>query len=126
MSDNELLKLTYEAYGFRLHSMSSKVLYHADYGTSMKLDDWNPLRDDAQAMWLVERLRLNICTPYKQDANPGWEVFNDGVEGVGGTEGQVIVVNAFLNRAIVECAAKLQLQSSISKQRQSGDEEAND
>jgi hypothetical protein len=96
MSDNELLKLAYEAYGFRLHSMSSAVLYHQDFGTSIRLDQWNPLIDDMQAFHLIQRLSLHI------DQRPGKQI------SVQDPHFEHIVYGTDLNRAVVECAAKIQ------------------
>jgi hypothetical protein len=66
-----------------------------------KGDDFDPLHDDAQAMALVKKFELTIIRLYSQD-DPTWLVSTPGW------------VNKFeskhsdLNRAIVECVAKMQ------------------
>lgn len=97
MSDNELLKLCYEAWGFRLHSMSSKVLYHSEYGISIRLDQWDPLNDSAQALDMVERFGLSV-----HKMGTYWCV-NDKPNDTENTG-----KSADLKRAIVECVAKRQ------------------
>ena len=57
--------------------------------------DYNPLDDDAQAMRLVKKFRL-MLTP--DIAPEEWRVESDGLDGR----------NNDLNRAIVECVAKMQ------------------
>src|SRR3990167_1051712 len=55
----------------------------------------DPLHDDAQAMALVKKLRLDIIA----GGSDGWEVHH---------EGWPTYCNDDLNRAIVECVARMQ------------------
>lgn len=93
MCDNELLKITYEAYGFRVHSMSEAVLYHPDYGYSMQLDQWNPLKDDAQAMALLKRFPVH-CIDALDNMIPHGPMEDSDFR------------HLDINRVIVECVAK--------------------
>lgn len=97
MSDNELRKLCYEAMGFRLHAISSNVLYHPEHGYSIQLGQWNPLDDGRQALDMVERLELSV---HKMGSY--WCV-NDKPN-----DTEFTGKSADIRRAIVLCVAKLQ------------------
>lgn len=68
-------------------------------------DPFDPLHDDAQAMALMKKLSLNIGCPFDKDASPGWEVWPDRETD---TEPLIAAMNPDLNRAVVECVAKMQ------------------
>lgn len=92
MNDLEMVKLCAEAIGYESHSIYGPPINIGQAATS-----YNPLHDDAQAMELVKKFGINIWS------GPGsWRVMG----GTTGDEGDTW--NADLNRAIVECVAKLQ------------------
>lgn len=68
-------------------------------------EKFDPLHDDAQAMALVKQFKLTIDSPISADDN--WMVSTGTVDS--------IVKNAGLNRAIVECVAKLSGQNEEAK-----------
>ena len=115
MTDLEMTKMCAEAMGwkyreenFRDPSWPSQPLYQGYFdrpeGTSIKAEDYDPLHDDAQAMALVKKLKLTIVwTDARLD---GWRVrgWRTGKTGALCEE----VDNDDLNRAIIECVAKMQ------------------
>jgi hypothetical protein len=88
MTDLEMTKLCAEAMGLK-----SRPTKHNDQDVLPMHDGYDPLHDDAQAMALVKEFNLRI----------GW--FPE--PGVAGNWG-AYTYNADLNRAIVECVAKMQ------------------
>ena len=80
MTDLEMTELCAEAMGVPL------------MGSNVPL--WNPLHDDAQAMALVKKFALDIVCAGQ------WQVSRS-------RRGDTTAVNADLNRAIVECVAKM-------------------
>ena len=101
LSDLEMTRLCAEAMGYGGGTYYSVSLYARD-GEGMRLFD--PLNDDAQAMALVKKLRLDTEAALKDGAP--WTVS-------GGDDTQwsgpiAVAHNADLNRAIVECVAKMQ------------------
>lgn len=109
MTDLEMTKLCAEAMGYEdilsgpapgysdvkivsFSSQFSSIHFHGRAGFP-----YNPLHDDAQAMALVKKLGVEIgWTGYAHSMD--WTVEVNGVE----------IVNKNLNRAIVECVAKMQ------------------
>lgn len=69
-------------------------------------DLFDPLRDDAQAMALVKRFHLAVQPP-QFSRPPRWHVWID-VRGVGKSLHIGVADVLDLNRAIVECVAKMQ------------------
>jgi len=109
MTDLEMTKLCAEAMEYTYETFNGTV--YADCGPNAHLkictDNctryyYNPLHDDAQAMALVKKLR--ISPKYK---NGAWGIieFFDVSENQGAF---VDVSNPDLNRAVVECVAKMQ------------------
>ena len=80
MTDLEITLLCAEAMGYKPGEH-----YH-----------WRPLHDDAQAMALVKKFRLNIHAHDEQ-----WKVEEWGDDGA-------MALHETLNRAICECVAKMQ------------------
>ena len=91
-----MTKLCAEAMGFErvVHELSNIV---ADYKR------YDPLHDDAQAMALVKKLRLSIVAT----SDGLWIA---GPQGIDRTDFDI--ENVDLNRAIVECVAKIQANKS--------------
>ena len=97
MTDLEITKLCAQAMGLSLENdadsrMSRDMLMFYEGKTYHVYD---PLHDDAQAMALVKKLHMTIVWGDHVENGPTWYVDDDGV-------------NADLNRAIVECVAKMQ------------------
>ena len=99
MTDLEMTRLCAEAMGWK-----TKVVSGVPYDTVYRLkeqspkgewNEWNPLHDDAQAMALVKKCKLTIQREHHGDR---WAVGNPHPE----------AMNLDLNRAIVECVAKMQ------------------
>jgi hypothetical protein len=89
MTDLEMTRLCAEAFGHSTpHEVNGKMLL-------ANSTVYAPLHDDAQAMALVKKLKLSISREHHGDR---WGV------GVPWPE----AMNADLNRAIVECVAKMQ------------------
>lgn len=109
MTDLEITKLCAEAMGlhYKTHENNDDVnfnfpgVYLYDDGANMWHESYSPLYDDAQAMALLKRFRLEIFGAYA----PRWSVtrLNDDVAQVAPT-----IQSADLNRAICECVAKMQ------------------
>jgi len=95
MTDLEMTKLCAEAMGYRV---DNKALYK-DRASSVFLESgqtFGPLRDDAQAMALVKKCGLQITGKATRRVGPKlWE--------------SPYAINADINRAIVECVAKMQM-----------------
>ncbi len=106
MTDLEMTRLCAEAMG---------LMRKMNIGEGWQLyppDRYGPLHDDAQAMALVKKLGMTIDP--QEDAEPfTWRV----VVAYGGDwDDQINTEGQDLNRAIVECASRVQ-------ERRSGDEE---
>lgn len=92
MTDLEMTRLCAEAVGIELVA-DNEVLWVAGFVDAVEYD---PLTDDAQAMELVKKLGLTVS----QDPDGCWHVMTlycDGPQSA-----------ADLNRAIVECVARMQ------------------
>lgn len=94
MTDLEMTKLCAEAMGWNWKEHGSLFI---SSGTG-PWEAYDPLHDDAQAMALVKKFDLMVSPKLLQ--RPRWFV-SDGTLGRGG-------YSVDLNRAIVECVAKLQ------------------
>ena len=108
MTDLEMTKLCAEAMGL-IHEVVSDSAYEDlnEYRwVSIPDGTYKPLEDDAQAMALVQRFHLAIQPP-QFVRPPRWHVWVDeGGVGKGKHTGIAGALN--LNRAIVECVAKMQ------------------
>lgn len=104
MNDLEMTRLCAEAMGLTVH-------YETHFGKRQRLaesandggvvyDHFDPLHDDAQAMALVKKFKLEIVTV--DSGENGWQVFSEAI-GIKAT-----VRNLDLNRAICECVANMQ------------------
>lgn len=104
MTDLEMTKQCALAMGYRTKTDARSVagVRCRDKGKNVT---WNPLQDDAQAMALVKRFKLSLNPHEKTDwCEAVWFGPNDDelrveVEGV--------------NRAIVECVAKLKKSGKV-------------
>lgn len=92
MTDLKMTKLCAEAMGFQVIGGDFHCWY--DDKNEQHLGAYEPLHDDAQAMALVKKLHISIG--HLQSKR--WIAHKDGIE----------VWNESLNRAIVECVAKIQ------------------
>jgi hypothetical protein len=100
MTDLEMTKRCAEAIGAGPEASHGKVaIYEKNDDGSLTQHDFNPLHDDAQAMALVKRFDLNVWR-----GADTWRVIGGPTGDEGDTWG------ADLNRAIVECVAKMQSQ----------------
>lgn len=91
MTDLEMTRLCAEVMG----AMTTR--YEGLHPAGVKVHgDYNPLEDDAQAMELLKRFKLEL-TPNRHHG--GWWVSATRLKDANG--------NADLNRAIVECVAKM-------------------
>ena len=97
MTDLEMTKLCAEAMGYR--ELNDDFLYEDEEGS---VRSYTPLVDDAQAVALVKRFRLEL-TCGRGDV---WIASNRG------TTDYVSGNSADLNQAIVECVAKMQASST--------------
>ena len=112
MTDLEMTKLCAEAMGIEGHPVRDGQEMWSPDGWEKNKDAiithcwpfqiWNPLHDDAQAMALVKKFAL-YCHPLIDGVtHDGWHVESlIGISPRGVSAGT-------LNRAIVECAAKMQ------------------
>ena len=93
MTDLEITKLCAEAMGYRLNIVGDYCYLPSDR-------EWNPLHDDAQAMAMVKRFRLDVSGVYAK-----WQACK--VRGdFSGTLAEAMADD--LNRAICECVARMQ------------------
>ena len=104
MTDLEMTKLCAEAMGYVpiKSTLQKKGETEAKYwkrkdGTEMMMSIYRPLHDDAQAMALVKRFKLDI---HWQIAGAVYVCFENRPASIDGSGN--------LNRAIVQCVAKLQ------------------
>jgi hypothetical protein len=105
VTDLEMTKLCAEAMGFDMVIEQGAVLWNGDmpqwYAQKVgrqpqDVESWAPLHDDAQAMALVKRFRPNIS-----GGGDTWSAYIDRKLQSFGAR------HADLNRAIVECVAKM-------------------
>src|SRR3990167_6367480 len=108
MTDIEITKLCAEAMGWRTHIVSSKVFYCPDEKESVLKSIWIPLKDDAQAMALLTKFRLSIYSPCCDTALWIVDQGNNATIIVDGGGKEIYGSDLDLNRAIVECVAKLE------------------
>lgn len=99
MTDLELVRLCAVAMGIKREIDEGEQVYRME-DKYRRLHWFDPIHDDAQAMALVKRFRLNISAQPKE-----WDV--DAFT-IGGNE-QNFCTDADLNRAICECVAKMEL-----------------
>lgn len=110
MTDTEMLKLCAEAMGVEgVRLGEGGPLYKVppeknDYIVTNPLAYlshplYDPLYDDMQAMALVKMFELTIDSPFREGDFTEWEVSSKSEK----------ILNDDLNRAIVECVAKMQL-----------------
>ena len=103
MTDLEMTKLCAEAIGITaaMHPIRGTIQrwWYMDGNVERQ---YGPLWDDAQAMALVKKLNLNIQSPYPDDLEPSWQVYS------GANTTLIGCYRPDLNRAIVECVAKMQ------------------
>ena len=97
MTDLEMTKLCAEAMGYRGEGISDHwgglPVFASEIGV------YNPLTDDAQAMALVRKFNLMLDPPDSEI--PEWGAcFSESPHST--------VINADLNRCIVECVATMQ------------------
>ena len=120
MTDLELTKLCAKAMGYKMRyvperAMASNFQYDewmASYPDKPRepFFDYDPLHDDAQAMALVKKFHLHIGyndinkSWYVAETLAWWKAFLDKS-----------VFNTDLNRAIVECVAKMQQAKQVSE-----------
>ena len=90
MTDLEITRLCAIAYGISVDGMG---------GILLPLSAFDPLHDDAQAMALVKKFKLDLWWPFS-DA-PEWHCADINSK---------YTHNADLNRAICECVAKMQAE----------------
>lgn len=107
MTDLEMTKLCAEAMGYRLDADGG--FSRLQQGAGMDEPAWfefiySPLHDDAQAMALVKKLGLTV-DPQEDKPPFTWRVV---VANEGDWDDQIFAQGSDLNRAIVECVAKMQ------------------
>lgn len=106
MTDLEMTKLCAEAMGFQINSrLEYPVTSEARESYSeqgLPFIKYDPLHNDAQCMALVKKFGLEITRNGWTTLAPFWMVT---------LPGEILVVNADLNRAAVECIAKMSSSS---------------
>lgn len=111
MTDLEMVRLCAQAMGYRITETKDgryRVVANDD-GVMMIGDEpqilrrYNPLHDDAQAMALVKKFDLTLR---KMKSPKGWMVADFGWSTCNGAHRGFSKTD--LNRAIVECVAKMQ------------------
>lgn len=100
MTDIEMTKLCAEAMGLVVAEQLGGL---RSPNTQFEDSLYDPLRDDAQAMALVKEFGLDIL--WRPDYG-NWEASSN----VEGPDGVIIAVKDSLNRAIVECVARMRAQ----------------
>lgn len=102
MTDTEYTVLSARAVGYGCYVGNEGVVWATDpgqhYGQRMPTP-WRPLTDWAQAVRIADKLKLHM-----KPAHPNWEVTPDPAF--------KYAVERDLRRAIVVCAAKIQLARS--------------
>lgn len=96
MTDLEMTKLCAEAMEIQCSVMAGTVRSDPYHNV-----EYNPLHDDAQAMALVKKFKLFV-NHSDVDESPYWKTAPHGRG--------VTTCNSDLNRAIVECVAKMQAE----------------
>jgi hypothetical protein len=104
--DLEMTKLCAVAIGLEVELVThrgrgGRTPYYRFDGTDSHRKIYDPLHNDAQAMALVKKFRLNIFPPATL---PNWQIWIDTSHDAG-------IENPDLNRAIVECVAKMSRSS---------------
>jgi hypothetical protein len=109
MNDIEMTKLCAEAMGFKVHETSHNLPEHSLRFNIGGGDYW-PLNDDAQAMALVKSFKLSIGSSTSREVSWAWYVCvpHEVNPPKSGYDTALHVENTDLNRAIVECVAKMQ------------------
>lgn len=102
MTDLEMTKACAEAMGIGVEDSFGKLAAYAKCDGHLVQEIYDPLHDDAQAMALVKRLKLTIAREHHGDR---WGVGKPWPE----------TMNTDLNRAIVECVAKMTPPPNASK-----------
>ena len=108
MTDLEMTKLCAEAMGYaacRAHIEDYDKIAGYRFEVSNPLTGWalyDPLNDDAQAMALVKKFRLTIYGMNRTEDE--WAIFNQYRDSCWAHT----TFGSDLNRAIVECVAKMQ------------------
>lgn len=106
MTDDEMLRLCAQAVG-EMHLLGFDPVWHGPdcviewKQTRPGITNYDPLHDDAQAMALVKRFDVKLT---KHGRHETWRVVSYSWT----NEVLSVAVNADLNRAIVECCAKMQ------------------
>jgi len=99
MNDLEMIKKCAEKMGYDVSTDIHGVVFFRTDGTKQpERHDYDPLHDDAQAMALVKKMQLTICCNWGAADSHKWEAYG---------ENNKSIFNKDLNRAIVECVAKL-------------------
>ena len=102
MNDLEMTRLCVEAIGFHIRTDRNDGDIWCEDALGNNVGHYDPLHDDAQAMALVKNFYLRT----------EWLVSKDWVALYGGNNAPndrcVVSSNTDLNRAIVECVAKMQ------------------
>ena len=97
MTDLELTKLAAEAMGINAQENDDGAVRYLESGIQYR--KYDPLHDDAQAMALVKRFCMTIDRP-DDDGDWGATVWRS-------EDDPVCACRKDLNRAIVECVAKM-------------------
>ena len=98
MTDFEMIKKCALKMGIEIAEENGRIQaisYFRERRSMPNYDDYDPLTNDAQAMAMVKRFEMQIITGYSN----GWIVSVN--------RGRNDAQNENLNRAIVECVAKL-------------------
>ena len=108
MTDLEMTKLCAEAMGDLPAMVEHEGEMRFGYASCMG-PAYDPLHNDAQAMALVKKFGLAIQPPYF-DMKAGWHVWKE-------PRPNCTAIGHDLNRAIVECVAKMQVDRTESINR---------
>lgn len=95
MTDLEMTKLCAEAMDVAM--ITGNTIWSSDY---------DPLHDDAQAMAMVKKFRLSIISGIEG----GYKVMQWRGDLIHKNAGYIYMTDLDLNRAIVECVAKMQTE----------------
>ena len=110
MIDLEMTRLCAEAMGYDEYSeqldAEARIYVYLERNAGIGTRIYDPLHDDAQAMWLVKNCSLTLTNVFESSGgNFIWRVekseWNTG-------DGRFTTFSGSLNRAIVECVAKMQ------------------
>lgn len=120
MTDLEMTKLCAEAMGLLVQHTTGDSVWRLPFRNDINdprlagtthLDPYDPLHDDAQMVSLVKKFHLRLDRI--DDEATGWGVFKDR----GFKEPPFYGFASDLNRAVVECVAKMQASSSGKEER---------